>query len=62
MLKYIKNNDDYYNNYDKLTMKITQFMISKNIFHDFRADCSAADKPNAIPEHNGLSPFGKVSL
>ena len=33
-----------------------------HIINIFRADCSAADKPNAIPEHNGLSPFGKVSL
>ena len=27
----------------------------------FRADCSNADKPGAIPQHNGLTPFGKVS-
>jgi hypothetical protein len=25
-----------------------------------RADCSNVDKPGGIPEHNGLSKFGKV--
>ena len=27
-----------------------------------RADCSNADKPGAIPQHNGLTPFGKVGV
>ena len=26
-----------------------------------RADCSNADRPGAIPQHNGLTAFGKVS-
>ena len=25
-----------------------------------RADCSNADKPGAVPQHNGLTDFGKV--
>ena len=25
-----------------------------------RADCSNADRPGAVPQHNGLTAFGKV--
>jgi hypothetical protein len=32
----------------------------KRIHFDSRADCSNVDKPGGIPEHNGLSKFGKV--
>ena len=27
-----------------------------------RADCSNADRPGAIPQHNGLTAFGKVRV
>ena len=27
-----------------------------------RADCSNADRPGAIPQHNGLTAFGKVCV
>jgi hypothetical protein len=50
----------------KCAMKNEQLKknISKNYFKTFclffRADCSNVDKPGGIPEHNGLSKFGKV--
>ena len=42
------------------------FMISWKIIFtqqslsSLRADCSNADKPGAVPQHNGLTTFGKV--
>ena len=44
-----------------LTQNQFELVIVKLFLSIFRADCSAADKVGAIPEHNGLSPFGKVS-
>ena len=35
--------------------------ISFKLNPHFRADCSNADKPGAIPQHNGLTQFGKVT-
>ncbi len=37
----------------------TQPILKRKPF-DSRADCSNVDKPGGIPEHNGLSKFGKV--
>ena len=34
-------------------------LLASNILTS-RADCSNADKPGAVPQHNGLTDFGKV--
>ena len=41
---------------------LEKFRSNSNEDLSHRADCSNADRPGAIPQHNGLTAFGKVSM